>query len=82
MDTGLIEAYINRRGGLQKKILDEIAIGEQNNAIDLVYGSIFWCDYNLVYGPTNRWDDPGDSTDYAILFQQEIDYQEKYTSML
>ncbi len=54
-----MNTYINSRKGIADLIDKKAADNEELNAINDIFTSIYWFQFNLVYGPTFRGDDLG-----------------------
>lgn len=47
-----VNNYIASRQGIQRQLLPQIDQGDEDQAMDEVFASIFWFQYNLVLGPS------------------------------
>ena len=46
-----------------------------------MYAAVFWHEFNLVLGPTNRNNEPGDQIDYEVLGVQTDAVKKDYKQM-
>jgi hypothetical protein len=57
----VVNNYINSRAGITNMLNSHLlrTTPDQENAIDDVFTAVFWYEFNLVIGPSVRFNDPG-----------------------